>query len=142
MITLPYCFCNTEVRAVVKLHWDRWKLVRWEYFDIFISVNLCSVGIESNLCNSGRWELSTSPLWPTPWLLPLDTLIRLFVTVEQCFLSDIYLHLWSSKTKSTSWFKPFKSCFVNGVTTHFSPINNPQKFHVKIREKIQNLNNS
>ena len=28
VITLPYCFCNTEVRAVVKLHWNRWKLVR------------------------------------------------------------------------------------------------------------------
>ena len=28
VITLPYCFCNTEVRSVVRLHWNRWKLVR------------------------------------------------------------------------------------------------------------------
>ena len=23
VITLPYCFCNTEVRAVLRLHWNR-----------------------------------------------------------------------------------------------------------------------
>ena len=28
VITLPYCFLNTEVQGVVKLHWERWKMVR------------------------------------------------------------------------------------------------------------------
>ena len=28
VITLPYCFLNSEVQGVVKLHWERWKMVR------------------------------------------------------------------------------------------------------------------
>ena len=28
MISLPYCFLNSEVQGVVKLHWERWKMVR------------------------------------------------------------------------------------------------------------------
>ena len=28
IITLPYCFLNTEVKAALKLHWDRWWMVR------------------------------------------------------------------------------------------------------------------
>jgi len=28
IITLPYCFLNSEVQGVVKLHWNRWLLVR------------------------------------------------------------------------------------------------------------------
>jgi len=28
VITLPFCFLNTEVQAVVRTHWRRWKMVR------------------------------------------------------------------------------------------------------------------
>jgi len=28
VITLPFCFLNTEVQAVVKTHWRRWRMVR------------------------------------------------------------------------------------------------------------------
>ena len=27
VITLPFCFLNTEVQAVVKTHWRRWRMV-------------------------------------------------------------------------------------------------------------------
>ena len=28
MITLPYCFLNTEIRSTIKQHWERWRLNR------------------------------------------------------------------------------------------------------------------
>jgi hypothetical protein len=28
VITLPYCFLNSEVRGVVRTRWDRWQLIR------------------------------------------------------------------------------------------------------------------
>ena len=28
VISLPYCFLNAEVQAAIKLHWDRWWMVR------------------------------------------------------------------------------------------------------------------
>lgn len=28
VISLPYCFLNTEVQGVLRSHWERWKLVR------------------------------------------------------------------------------------------------------------------
>ena len=44
VITLPYCFLNSEVQGVVKLHWERWKMVR-------------NVGFE---CQSTRTSLAHS----------------------------------------------------------------------------------
>ena len=131
MITLPYCFCNTEVRAVVKLHWDRWKLVRWYFniclvkiFDIFISVNLFPGGIEGNLCISGLWELSTSPLWPTPWLLPLDSQIRYSLQLNSFFYGAskqnyradsnlLRVVLWGNDNAFLSYQQPTKVSFKN-----------------------------
>ena len=40
VISLPYCFLNSEVQGVVKNHWSRWRMVRTSlfptrfYFDI------------------------------------------------------------------------------------------------------------
>ena len=28
VISLPYCFLNSEVQGVVKNHWSRWRMVR------------------------------------------------------------------------------------------------------------------
>ena len=28
VITLPYCYLNSEVQGVIKCHWERWKMVR------------------------------------------------------------------------------------------------------------------
>ena len=28
VISLPYCFLNSEVQGVVRTHWKRWKMVR------------------------------------------------------------------------------------------------------------------
>ena len=28
VITLPYCYLNSEVQWVIKCHWERWKMVR------------------------------------------------------------------------------------------------------------------
>ena len=28
VITLPYCYLNSEVQGVIKSHWERWKMVR------------------------------------------------------------------------------------------------------------------
>ena len=29
VITLPYCFLNTEVRGILRQHFERWKATRW-----------------------------------------------------------------------------------------------------------------
>ena len=47
VITLPYCFLNSEVQGVVKLHWERWKMVR-------------NVGFE---CQSTRTSLAHSTVY-------------------------------------------------------------------------------
>ena len=47
VITLPYCFFNTEVQGVVVMHWRRWKMVR-------------SVGYE---CQSARTSLAHSAVY-------------------------------------------------------------------------------
>ena len=31
VITLPFCFLNTEVQAVVKTHWRRWRMVSLDF---------------------------------------------------------------------------------------------------------------
>ena len=32
VISLPYCFLNSEVQGVVKNHWSRWRMVRTNLF--------------------------------------------------------------------------------------------------------------
>ena len=32
VISLPYCFLNSEVQGVVKNHWSRWRMVRTSQF--------------------------------------------------------------------------------------------------------------
>ena len=32
VISLPYCFLNSEVQGVVKSHWSRWRMVRTSQF--------------------------------------------------------------------------------------------------------------
>ena len=32
VISLPYCFLNSEVQGVVKNHWSRWRMVRISQF--------------------------------------------------------------------------------------------------------------
>ena len=32
VISLPYCFLNSEVQGVVKNHWSRWRMVRTSLF--------------------------------------------------------------------------------------------------------------
>ena len=34
ILTLPYCLCNSEVRAVIKLHWNRSHHTQIRYYDI------------------------------------------------------------------------------------------------------------
>ena len=38
VISLPYCFLNSEVQGVVKSHWSRWRMVRTSQF-VFLFLN-------------------------------------------------------------------------------------------------------
>ena len=38
VISLPYCFLNSEVQGVVKNHWSRWRMVRTSQF-VFLFLN-------------------------------------------------------------------------------------------------------
>ena len=49
VITLPYCFLNSEVQGVIKSHWERWRMVR-------------NVGFE---CQSTRTSLAHSSIYYT-----------------------------------------------------------------------------
>ena len=47
VITLPYCYLNSEVQGVIKLHWDRWIMVRNVEYE----------------CQSTRTSLATSTIY-------------------------------------------------------------------------------
>ena len=47
VITLPYCYLNSEVQGVIKCHWERWKMVRNVEYE----------------CQSTRTSLATSTIY-------------------------------------------------------------------------------
>ena len=43
VITLPFCFLNTEVQAVVKTHWRRWRMVSNDFYQTRVKALLLAL---------------------------------------------------------------------------------------------------
>jgi len=73
VITLPYCYLNSEVQGVIKCHWERWKMVRnveFECQSTRTSLAHSSIYYAQDSGNSSKLKILTQKLDSEMLLVP------------------------------------------------------------------------